>query len=739
MISERSETYAIFSINAVFEHRIFCIFVHMVEVNGTIDRVIFHNAENGYSVLDVTFENVGKNYTVVCKGMLEPRIGTTYHFSGEWKLDKYGHKLDVQSYEEILPSEVDAIEKYLASGLVRGIGPAFAKQIVHTLGKETFEVIESKSNRIFEVRGVGKKRAESIWAAWEEHRYIRSLVSFLREFDISMNFIVKIYHRYGDESIEIIKSNPYRLVHDIDGLGFTRVDRLALKMGYERTGKERCMAGIKYELLELSADGHVYYEETPLIQLTAILLEIDNEYVEEALRDMICEGYLIKEDKGIYLPNLYEDEVSVANKLSSMTFYNAPKVECDIEHIESLTGVQYDEVQRNGIKTMLGAGVSVITGGPGTGKTTILLGAIKALQERRLTIAAAAPTGKAAKRMAEVTGLDAKTIHRLLSYNPDTGYEFNEQNNLSYDVVIIDEVSMVNIQLMAVLLNALSYSTKLILVGDVDQLPAIGPGNVLLDIINSGVIPVVRLTKIYRQAENSDIVVNAHRVNNGLMPNVKNSKPNTDFFFIKETNYDSIQRMIPELVRDRLPSAFKVNPYDIQVLSPMRKNEIGSINLNVILQEALNPNGPSVTYGSTIFRLGDKVMQIKNNYEKGIFNGETGKIIDVNLDMKSVTVDFDGNIIDYEQGDFDEIVLAYASTIHKSQGSEYPIVVIPIVRGHYNMMQRNLIYTAITRARNICVIIGDTEMVQRAVGNVNAKHRNTKLCDRLKLTPKNLI
>ena len=714
------------------------MFAYMVEVNGTISRVIFHNSENGYTVLDLSCDS-GKNFNAVCKGMLEPRVGTTYHLSGEWKSDKYGVKLDVQSYEEVLPSEVDAIEKYLASGLVKGIGPAFAKEITHTLGKDTLNIIENKSEEIFKVKGVGKKRAEAIWASWEEHRYIRSLVSFLREFDVSMNFIVKIYHRYGDESIEVIKNNPYKLVNDIDGLGFTRVDRIALKMCYERTGKERCMAGIKYGLFEFSADGHVYYEEIPLVQQTAILLEIDNEYIEEALEDMLMDGSLIKDEEGIYLPSLYYDEVSVANKLSSMTFYDAPKCNCDIEHIEALTGVKYDDVQRDGIRTALASGVSVITGGPGTGKTTILLGAIKALQEMRLTIAAAAPTGKAAKRMAEVTGLDAKTIHRLLSYNPETGYEFNEDNHLTYDVVIIDEVSMVNIQLMAVLLNAISYSTKLILVGDVDQLPAIGPGNVLLDIINSGVVPVVRLTKIYRQAENSDIVVNAHRVNNGLMPNIKNSKPNTDFFFIKETNYDSILRVIKELVKERLPKAFNVNPYDIQVLSPMRKNEIGSLNLNIVLQEALNPSGPSVTYGSTIFRLGDKVMQIKNNYEKGIFNGETGKVIDVNTDMKLITVDFDGNIIDYEQGDFDEIVLAYASTIHKSQGSEYPIVVIPIVRGHYNMMQRNLIYTAITRAKNICVIIGDKEMIQRAVGNVNAKHRNTKLCERLKLTPKSLV
>ena len=709
----------------------------MVDINCTIDKIIFHNPENGYSVLGVSCSDK-LPFVVVCKGLIEPQVNTTYNFKGEWKTDKYGKKLEAQEYEEVLPSEAEAIEKYLASGLVKGIGPAFAKIIVHAFGKDTFNIIESKSEEIFKIKGVGKKRAESIWKAWDEHRYLRSLVSFLREYDISMNFIVKIYHRYGDDAIDIIKENPYRLIHDIDGLGFTKVDRLALKLGYERTGVERCMAGIKYMLMTFSDDGHVYYEQEPLIQQSAVLLEIDNSYVEDALDRMVDDGKAIKEENAIYLPNLYRDEVSVADKLTSMTFYNAPKCDFDINKIESETGVHYDEIQREGIKTALQSGVSVITGGPGTGKTTILLGAIKAMQDMHLTIAAAAPTGKAAKRMGEVTGLDAKTIHRLLCYVPDEGFKYNESEQLPYDVVIIDEVSMVNIQLMAILLSAISYTTKLILVGDVDQLPAIGPGNVLLDIINSGIVPVVRLTKIYRQAENSDIVVNAHRVNNGLMPNIKNAKPNTDFFFIKDTNYDSILRMIPDLVKNRLSKKYEVAPFDIQVLSPMRKNEIGSINLNIVLQEELNPEGPAIKYGTTAFRLGDKVMQIKNNYEKGIFNGETGKIIDVNLDMKSFTVDFDGNIIEYEQGDFDEVVLAYAATIHKSQGSEFPIVVIPIVRGHYNMMQRNLIYTAITRAKSICVMVGDIEMMQRAVGNVNAKHRNTKLCERLKLAPKSL-
>lgn len=708
----------------------------MVEIKGTIEKVIFHNPDNGYTVLNVT---VGiSKLSVVCRGMVEPQEETTYVFKGDWKDSKWGRQLDACEYEEVLPSEINAIEKYLSSGLIKGIGPVYAKKIVEALGKETLNIIDSKSDEIFKIKGIGKKKVEAIWTAWDEHRYLRSLIAFLKDYDISTNFIVKIYHRYGNDSIDIIKANPYRLIRDIDGLGFARVDRLAIKLGYERTGIERCKAGVIYILQEQADDGNVFSTKDFLIANTAVLLEVEDNYVENAIFNLINEGLIIDDNDDIYLTNLYRDEISVADKLMSMTYYDAPDYPCDIAEIEKETNIEYDDIQKEGIKTAVKSGVSVITGGPGTGKTTILLGAIKALQKQNIKIAAAAPTGKAAKRMAELTGLDAKTIHRLLLYRPDVGYTYNEQNLLPYDVVIIDETSMVNLQLMSILLEAISIKTKLILVGDVDQLPAIGPGNVLLDIINSHVVPVVKLEKIYRQAESSDIVVNAHKVNNGELPAINNMKPNTDFFFIKETNYDSVLRMIPDLVKNRLSKKYETNPYDIQVLSPMRKDDCGAINLNKILQEALNPEGPSINYGGTTFRLGDKVMQIKNNYEKGIFNGETGKIIDVNTTMRELTVDFDGNVIYYSNGDFDEIVLAYACTIHKSQGSEFPVVVIPIMRAHYNMMQRNLIYTAITRAKNICVMMGDVDMLKRAVGNVSAKKRNTKLEMRLSMSPRRL-
>lgn len=708
----------------------------MVEIQGKVEKIIFYDDINGYAILSIDGCDISINengsYCVVCKGILNPQVGVSYSFKGEWKEDSYGRKLIAETFEEILPTNLDSIKSYLASGLIKGIGKAYAENIVQTLGEKTLDIIASKSNEIFNVKGLGKKRVEKIWEAWDEHHYLRQLILFLNEYDISMNFIFKIYRRYGNDAIEIIKNDTYRLIRDIEGLGFIKVDSLAIKLGCDREGIKRCSAGIKYVLLCMANDGHVYCDESSLLYETSKLLEVNKSFILNAIEDMINNDLLIKEDNCYFLPNLYEDEINVATKLISMTHNSNNICSYDLNKLEEETGIKYDDIQKEGIQTILTNGISVITGGPGTGKTTILLGAIKALRSNNLTIAAAAPTGKAAKRMREVTGLDAKTIHRLLQFKPDLGYYYNENNQLSVDVVIIDEVSMVNIQLMAILLSAISSKTKLILVGDVDQLPCIGPGNVLLDIIKSQKIPTVTLTKIYRQAENSDIVINSHMVNNGVVPKIKNSKPNTDFFFINETNYDSLLRVIPDLVNNRLAKKYNISPFDIQVLSPMRKNEIGSINLNTVLQNKLNPDGKSINYGKTIFRLNDKVMQIKNNYEKGVFNGETGRIIDVNTEMTEITVDFDGNIINYEKGDFDEVVLAYATTIHKSQGSEYPIVVIPIVRGHYNMMQRNLIYTAITRAKNICVMIGDFNMLKRAVSNKIAILRNTKLAERLK-------
>lgn len=710
----------------------------MVEIKCKVDKIIFYNPENGYTVLSAYCKE-RLDLKVACKGMINPTVNTTYKFTGDWKTDKYGTTLVAEEYEEVLPDTIGSIEAYLASGLIKGIGPVYAKKIVDALGADTFKVIESKSDRLLKIKGLGKTRAESIWKSWDEHVYVRNLMLFLKDFDISTNFVLKIYRKYGDDSIEIIKENPYRLIYDIDWLGFKKVDNMAIKMGFDFESIKRCEAGVRYILYEAADEGNTYLPKNNLIQQSAVLLEVDNKFIKDAIDNLVSDGILVNEDDCIYQNYLYKDEVEVSDiltsKIISMSFFDKTRCNVDIEEIEKEIGIHYDDTQKQGIRTALLSGVSVITGGPGTGKTTILLGAIRAMKKNRLTIAAAAPTGKAAKRMREVTGLDAKTIHRLLEYKPDQGFGYNEFNKLPYDVVILDEVSMVNIELMHIFLSAIAEKTKIIFVGDVDQLPAIGPGNVLLDLIKSNVVPVVKLDKIYRQAATSDIVVNAHRVNHGEMPVVKNSKPNTDFFFIKENDYGAILRTVPELVKTRLSKAYNTSPYDIQVISPMKKNEIGSINLNNILQKAINPEGPSINYGGTAFRVGDKVMQIVNNYEKGIFNGETGKIIGINTEFRQATIDFDGNVLTYESGDFDELSLAYACTIHKSQGSEYPIVVIPIVRGHYNMMQRNLLYTAITRARNICVIIGDPEMIKRAVGNINSKNRYTKLRERLAAAP----
>lgn len=720
--------------------RLFFVYLcTMVEVSCKISKIIFHNPENGYTVLKTECKDY-LDFVVVCKGMVCPKEGDNYRFKGEWKKDRYGVKLEAEEYEEILPDTIEGIEKYLASGLIKGIGPAYAKKIVNALKEETFNVIESKSERLCEIKGIGRARADAIWKAWDEHVYIRSLIVFLKDYDISTNFIVKIYRKYGNDSIEIIKENPYRLINDVEGLGFKRVDRIALNMGIDYRSEERREAGIKYTLQISSDDGHTYLPKNVLSEQAAVLLELDNDLIEESIDNMSMDGLLVDDDGAIYLSYLYKAETGVADilvsKIISMQLYDKTRCSGDIDDIQTELNIVYDDIQREGITTALKSGVSVITGGPGTGKTTILLGIIRILRKNGLTIAACAPTGKAAKRMSEITGLDAKTIHRLLDFNPETGFGYSAMNKLPQDVLIVDEVSMVNIDLMYTLLLAVHEKMKVIFVGDVDQLPAIGPGNVLLDLIKSGSVPVVKLEKIYRQAQESDIIVNSHRVNNGEMPIIKNGKPNTDFFFIRESDNDNLIKLIPELVKERIPKAYSVQSDDIQVLTPMRKGEIGSINLNTVLQEALNPSDIGIKYGNFTFRLNDKVMQIKNNYETGIFNGEIGKIVDINVDMKELFVDFDGNIVVYTNGNLDEIVLAYAMTIHKSQGSEYPVVIIPITREHYTMMQRNLIYTAITRAQKICIMVGSVDMVRRAVGNINSKRRYGKLNERISFSPK---
>jgi exodeoxyribonuclease V alpha subunit len=521
------------------------------------------------------------------------------------------------------------------------------------------------------------------------------------------------------------------MVDDIEYIGFNKADEIAKKMGFKIDDHRRIYAGVKFVLNASTENGHTFLYENELITKSCEILQVNSKIVKETLFLLIDDGELVNINGKIFLLSLYMAENSVAHKLMSINYFNhntayhSPKT---IEDVEIENGFKYNNLQKEAISLAINSNLMILTGGPGTGKTTALKGIIQMFKSMNLSIGAAAPTGKASKRMSEVTGLNAKTIHRLLEYNPYLGYGYNEENPLPYDVIIIDEMSMVNVLLMSVFLKAVPPSTKLILVGDVDQLPSIGAGNILSDCIESGLIPTIRLTEIFRQDEDSEIILNAHAINNGKQIIVNNKKPNNNFFVIKKYDNDSIADEIISLVTNRLPKKFNVNPTDIQILSPMRRfTSVGVDELNNKLQSLLNNSINSITVGKTIFKLGDKVMQTKNNYEKEVFNGDVGFITDINIDEKTITVDYDDNIVIYDKTDMDELVLAYVTTIHKSQGSEYPIVIIPITKSHYNMLQRNLIYTGITRSKEICILVGQPEMINYAIGNTKYSVRNTYL------------
>ena len=525
------------------------------------------------------------------------------------------------------------------------------------------------------------------------------------------------------------------MVEDIDGIGFKKADDIALNMGFDKCDEKRIYAGIKYVLTLATEDGHTFLYYDTLLDETRKILGVNDSITINVLTDLINDGEIIKIDEKIFLTQFYRAEKNVAEKILAINDFKPYKTENlpkTIEDIEKENGVKFNELQRKAINLSLESNIMILTGGPGTGKTTTLSGIIQILKSLGMHIGAAAPTGKAAKRMTEVTGLNAKTIHRLLIYNPYSGYNYNDDNPLPYDVVIIDEISMVNILLMNSLLKAITPGTKLILVGDADQLPAIGPGNVLADCIESKIIPTVCLTEIFRQAEDSEIILNAHAINNGKPIKVSNKKPNNNFFFITKGDMDSISDEIMSLVTTRLPNKYGVQPTDIQVLTPMRKyTPVGSDELNRKLQEAINPSEGGITFGKTTFKVGDKVMQLKNNYLKEVFNGDTGYITNIDTEERTIKVEYDDQTVEYDSSEFDELTLAYATTIHKSQGSEYSIVIIPVTEAHYRMLQRNLIYTAVTRSKDVCILIGSPEMLKYAVNNTQYSVRNTYLKDLL--------
>ena len=670
-----------------------------MKLRTVIERITYQNGENGYSILKARVKGYDDLVTLV-GNMLDVTVGTVLVADGQWKVNRqYGSQFVVESYEEAMPATLFGLEKYLGSGLVKGIGPKFSKLIVAKFGMDTFDIIEHDSKRLAEVDGIGPKRIKKIHDSWMKQLDIKDVMVFLQGNGVSTAYAAKIYKTYGKESIDKVKANPYCLADDIWGIGFKTADSIAEKMGYGKNDERRCRSGILYTLNQLANEGHVYANRDQLVDAGVKLLEAEKTAIESALDKMIADEDLKIEDEAIYLPPFYFSEVGTANKLKTLLTtrqQNMFEKEPDIAAISKKTGITYDDLQADAIRTAVHNKVMVLTGGPGTGKTTTEDGIIAAFKEMGLHILLAAPTGRAAKRMTEATGMEAKTIHRLLEFNPAEGYKRNDENPLEGDALIIDECSMIDIVLMNSLLKAVPSDMRLLLVGDVDQLPSVGAGNVLRDIIDSGVVPVVRLTRIFRQAQTSRIIMNAHAINEG-----------------------------------RMPKAYNVPRSSIQVLTPMQRSAIGANSLNMSIQQRVNPTGNGLTRAGFVFRKGDRVLQLKNDYTKEVFNGDIGLITAVNMEDRTLTVSFDGKAVEYESTELDELSLAYATTIHKSQGSEYPIVIIPVHFTNYVMLQRNLIYTAVTRAKKVCIVIGQKRALWYAVSHVTVTQRNTKLKERL--------
>ena len=708
----------------------------MAKLRCVVERMTFQSPETGYTVLKARVKDYTELVAVV-GNLLDANVGSVLLVEGSWKVDsRYGRQFMAESWEETMPATVYGIEKYLGSGLIKGVGPKFAQRIVRMFGTETIAVIEDDIDRLRQVEGIGSKRISMIKESWQKQKEVKNIMLFLQSNGVSTAYAAKIYKEYGNAAIDKVKENPFRLADDIWGIGFRTADTIAAKLGFGKDSFVRLRSGILYTLSALADEGHVYAERDQLADKAVELLEADIANVQMTLDNMLQAEELIFEEDAIFLPAFNYAEKGTAHKLiqlaEDVSGFDSlrPESQVDVAALEKMLGIQYDEVQAQAVQEAARSKVMVLTGGPGTGKTTTVQGIIAAYGQMGLRILLAAPTGRAAKRMSEATGLPAKTIHRLLECKPPEGYQRNEENPLEGDVLIVDECSMIDIILMNSLLKALPRNMRLVLVGDIDQLPSVGAGNVLRDIIDSGRFPVIRLTRIFRQAQQSRIITNAHRINQGEFPDISNGR-NTDFFFINSEEPEAAVQEIVALVSSKLPRYYGVKPSEVQVLTPMQRGVLGGTNLNQTLQAALNPEGEGLRRGGFIFRLYDKVMQVKNNYDKEVFNGDIGRITAVDLQERTLQVMFDGRVIEYDVSELDELVHAYATTIHKAQGSEYPIVVMPILMTHFVMLQRNLLYTGITRAKKVLVLIGSKKALAYAVHNVTVSQRNTKLKERL--------
>ncbi len=722
-----------------------------VDLTGQIDRITYANPENGYTIAQLRVRGEKRVVTIV-GNLMDPIPGEVLELEGHWKIHpKYGEQFEVAAFRTTVPATIQGIEKYLGSGLIKGIGPVMAERIVKQFGRKTLDIIENNTEKLAAIDGIGHKRIEMIRTAWDEQKEIRTVMMFLQSHQISAGYAVKIFKRYKERAIEVVTENPFQLATDIFGIGFLTADKIAANLGFSKDSPLRIRAGILYVLNELTGDGHVYYPYPLLIEKCAEILAVKADLVAAELARVAAEKQIVLEseddvrpgtcDSGcaVYLSRNHYCETGISYMLKRLMA--TPKLIRPVDAGKAAEWVQDQlhftlaENQKRAVVSAIQNKFMVITGGPGTGKTTIIQAVLKIYRKLHANILLAAPTGRAAKQMSETTGFPAKTIHRMLSFNFHSGgFQKNEKDPLDCDLLIVDEASMIDTLLMHHLLKAVPPAATLILVGDVNQLPSVGAGNILKDIIDSHVVPVVRLNEIFRQARESRIIVNAHRINSGYLPETETSDDaDADFYFINQESPERVVEIIRELAARRIPQKFGLDPIDdIQVLSPMHKGLVGTANLNHELQKHLNPQKDGIAFGSTVFYQNDKVMQIRNNYDKNVFNGDFGRVMEINRETREIFIAFDGQKVVYDFTELDEVVPAYAVSVHKSQGSEYPAVIVPVLTQHYMLLQRNLIYTAVTRGRRLVVMVGTKKALAIAVNNDKPRQRYTRLRDRLK-------
>jgi len=714
-------------------------------LTGLVERVTYHNPENGFAVLRVVVKGRQDLVTVI-GSTTSVSAGEHLEATGKWVVDReHGQQFKADELKTTHPASAEGIEKYLASGAIRSIGPKIAAKIVAIYKERTLEIFETAPDFLLHIKGIGNERVKRISQSWKEQKEVRKIMLFLAEHGISSGRAIRIYRTYGQESIAKIKENPYRLADDIRGIGFKTADELAAKMGIDRNSPYRARAAVQYTLQDLASKGHVGYPEPGVVEHTTKLVEIDQLIVEAAVKSAVAEKTVIREavegESWLYLAALYRAEVGLAqsvHRVASATPHPMPVIDVEkaIAWVEGKLGIKLAAGQQEAIRQACQQKMLVITGGPGVGKTTLVRSILEIFTAKKLKCVLAAPTGRATKRLAESTGQTAKTIHRLLEFDPATSeFKKNQQNPLTGDIFVLDEVSMVDVVLGHQFLRAVPSNACVILVGDVDQLPSVGPGSVLADLIASGVVPVVRLTEIFRQAAESEIVTNAYAINQGRMPNLKAPYEGlSDFYFIEVEEPEAIQDLIVRVVKERIPKRFGFDPKkDIQVLTPMNRSVLGARNLNQVLQTALNPGdgGPETQRFGWTFRLGDRVIQTENDYNRDVFNGDLGVIESINRIEQEMVVNFEGRSVAYDFGDLDEIALAYVLSIHKSQGSEFPCVVIPLHTQHYMMLQRNLLYTAVTRGKKLVILVGTKKALSMAVRRQDTSQRFTALRKRL--------